>query len=563
MNQSMENPVIDRSVDLPDSRRQDHAWSDINLLVKLIKKCVAEDREEDALRIFNSADPIDQLQGSSLLLWAQTAELLGKTDTARRAYEKAMADPAVTAHALKALAYMALESGDCLAAEKLLAEARSKGVSPAVISQIESDMTAAAEDEPDFDPEPLRNTRREQAIQKMLLLFQGKRGVHARQWYDRSRDQTGYVPVEEPLSYDLIAKHLDGTLTLGVYPLLDDNTVFFAALDIDVRKAMVQEFCENPSCRSKLFGEIKACLREIKAWSEARNLPVVFEYSGMKGVHAWYFFEKPLPAGCAISLLQECVRSISSVHGDLNIEIFPRQEAQTGKGYGNLIKLPLGVHRKTGKRSVFLDDSCAAIGDNMPFLLAIKRIPSSLVDELIQKWNEARYAGKVKQIPSALEGSSGCEIQRVHPIIEKCAVINWLVKKAKSERHLTFAERKVLLGVFGHLQGGEKILHDIIRNCADYSPQITDHYISKLKGTPLGCNKIRRLLFYLEGIVECACAFTENGDYASPVNHFTSAQPANDHIARPSLPDVASLVAEIAKLRADLNEIRNQIGWKG
>ena len=37
--------------------------------------------------------------------------------------------------------------------------------------------------------------------------------------------------------------------------------------------------------------------------------------------------------------------------------MFPKQIKVVEGGFGNLVKLPLGVHRKTGQRSYFLDDN--------------------------------------------------------------------------------------------------------------------------------------------------------------------------------------------------------------
>jgi len=39
------------------------------------------------------------------------------------------------------------------------------------------------------------------------------------------------------------------------------------------------------------------------------------------------------------------------------IEVFPKQDDMDGKGFGNLIRLPLGIHRRTGVRTVFVKDA--------------------------------------------------------------------------------------------------------------------------------------------------------------------------------------------------------------
>jgi len=418
-------------------------------------------------------------------------------------------------------------------------------------------MASCSASEPEFDLVPARDLARERAIQKVLMLFQGKKGVHARQWYDRSKDACGYVPVDEPLTADLIGRHLDGAITLGIYPLMDDNHVFLAALDVDVRKSSLRDFLEDPAARGSIFSAMKAYLLEVKAWSDARNLPVVFEYSGMKGVHAWYFFERPVPAGFAIGLLQDCVGSIRSLPEDLHVEIFPRQERQGGKGFGNLIKLPLGVHRKSGKKSVFLTERLEVVADQYAFLLSIERVSSGVIDSLYESWREAALAKKVAAIAERTSPCEGTGRLPDHIIFRKCPVLGWLAHKAEREGHLTFVERKVLLGVLGHVDGGRQLLHGIISRCGDYSPQITDHYISKLKGTPLGCNRIRRLLFYLDGVVRCDCVF-EGGEheYATPLNHMAETRAQTFKEAEQTGTDQSDITAEVRELRAELARLK-------
>ncbi|QBD83659.1 hypothetical protein EPA93_33030 [Ktedonosporobacter rubrisoli] len=59
-----------------------------------------------------------------------------------------------------------------------------------------------------------------------------------------------------------------------------------------------------------------------------------------RGGHLWIFFTQPLPAAQARTwLLPWC---------PVGIEFYPKQDQSTG--YGSLIRLPLGVHRLTGKR---------------------------------------------------------------------------------------------------------------------------------------------------------------------------------------------------------------------
>jgi len=561
MNQSLEKHNHSEQATLGSEQKSDNVRADIKLLTRLVQKCIVEDREDDAARIFESIDMQALCGGEELILWARTAELLGKVQHAHEAYQKASEDPSVAPQALSALAQIELARGREDEAEEFLEKACTQGMSPACKQLITQEIERTIAPEPLFEPFPLRDASREHAISRMLTLFRGKHGVHARQWYDRSKDQTGYVPVHEPLSRDIMEKHLNGSITVGVYPLTDDNTVYFAALDIDVQKSSLAEFLEDPVKRSSVFSGIKEYMAKIYEWSKERRIPVVFEFSGFKGVHAWYFFEKPIPAACAADLLNGCIASVGNPPPETHVEIFPRQDAHTGKGFGNLIKLPLGIHKKSKRKSIFLSHRGEPIHDGLEYINQIQLIPHDMLEEMCSSWRERLTAKKVAKLPERFEERQhGTQMDNNHEIIKRCAMIGYLVDKASRESHLSFTERKVLLGVLGHLKNGKQLLHYIIGNCSDYSPSITDHYISKLKGTPLGCNKIRRLLFYLEGVVECRCSFAGGGaEYATPLNHLEVdlRKQNNFSVLEPEKGD--GIEREVSKLRSEIAELRQLV----
>jgi hypothetical protein len=69
----------------------------------------------------------------------------------------------------------------------------------------------------------------------------------------------------------------------------------------------------------------------------------------------------------------------------LHLEFFPKQASVKGKGLGNLIKLPLGIHRRTGRRSQLLDDQGAALADPLGELRAVSRCPRTTVYAAIER----------------------------------------------------------------------------------------------------------------------------------------------------------------------------------
>lgn len=81
---------------------------------------------------------------------------------------------------------------------------------------------------------------RQERVEIFMSYFHGRRDVFARRW-ERADGASGYTPVYidkakalyQPLTIEWIEAHLLGTETLGVYPLLSDNTSCFIAADFD------------------------------------------------------------------------------------------------------------------------------------------------------------------------------------------------------------------------------------------------------------------------------------------------------------------------------------------
>ena len=70
--------------------------------------------------------------------------------------------------------------------------------------------------------------------------------------------------------------------------------------------------------------------------------------------HVWIFFEPRVPAQVAKWLGFRCLELAGL--NPKQVEVFPKQaELSKDRPYGNFVKLPLGVHRKEGKKSRILD----------------------------------------------------------------------------------------------------------------------------------------------------------------------------------------------------------------
>lgn len=186
--------------------------------------------------------------------------------------------------------------------------------------------------------------------------------------------------------------HVAGERTYGHYLIGTDNTCKLFAFDLDLVKegyfislkedeimqggqpCNPREIWQDESHpgREWLVSQLR-CLAEALALKIVRtfdgDIPVAIGYSGGKGLHV-YGFTGSVPAaearGAAVEVLnafncfepskgENFYKHQFGLYRNIEIEVFPKQDSLEGKKLGNLMALPLGIHRKTGKKKFFLD----------------------------------------------------------------------------------------------------------------------------------------------------------------------------------------------------------------
>lgn len=166
-----------------------------------------------------------------------------------------------------------------------------------------------------------------------------------------------------------IQKHLDGFHHIGIYPLLQDNTTWFLAADFDKANWQNEAVTFLNACKEK----------EIPAYLERSR-------SG-NGGHVWIFFDKPYPAirsrKIFISILEQSGTFSMFDKSSSFDRLFPNQDFLSGKGFGNLIALPLFKPTFEKGNSCFVNfESFEPIADQWDFLKKIKRVSTNHLDDL-------------------------------------------------------------------------------------------------------------------------------------------------------------------------------------
>jgi len=123
--------------------------------------------------------------------------------------------------------------------------------------------------------------------------------------------------VQQSVTSDIWDLHLSGERSLGIVPIRDDNTIVFAAIDIDT----------YPLDHKELEANIKAL-----------NLPLVVCRSKSGGAHLYLFVKTP---GAMSEKVRPKLAEWAAELGHSGVEIFPKQDEIRNKDdVGNWINMP-------------------------------------------------------------------------------------------------------------------------------------------------------------------------------------------------------------------------------
>jgi len=414
-----------------------------------------------------------------------------------------------------------------------------RAVAPIVKNEAENDGSTEAEFLPFLD-----YRRRASNLERYMELFQGREDCFARQWVDRSKEASGYVPVRRPFTSADLEDHLSGKKTYGIYLLRSDETVSVGVLDIDLRKRYRSDGKAGVA-KAALRSEIAFVFKQIRDAAARAGLSFLVEFSGGKGYHVWFPAGKPVPAATMRRALSALVKDIAARVEFFDIEVFPKQDSLSGKGLGNLVKLPLGVHRGSGKRSYFLMAGGKDEERQLALVSDFRPAPAARFEAIAATANRAEVvlhpavASLEKRFPELAAVEKGCRI------------ISRVMRSLMAGQEPSERERKVLLGTIGHLRHGREMLHHLLSKAPGYNRPLLDYEISRLRGTPLGCRRIHGLLGYGDGGLDCSFE-SGKGAYSHPLLHLPSWR---DDMCAPKGERITNLQDALVNLKAALEVV--------
>jgi hypothetical protein len=245
-------------------------------------------------------------------------------------------------------------------------------------------------------------SKSDEKVALFMELFRGRTDVYPKRWVNTKKDTTGYSPAcgnewvdgvcrkrsvkcgECPnqafisVTEQTFRDHLLGRHVIGVYPMLQDETCWFLAVDFD---------------KGQWQADVTAFIDTCKA----RGVPHAVERSRSgNGAHVWFFFAAPVSASAARKmgcfLITETMAGRHELPMTSYDRLFPNQDTMPRGGFGNLIALPFQDGPRQLGNSVFVDETWTPFPDQWAILASVQRLQPTEVEALAR---DAARSGQV------------------------------------------------------------------------------------------------------------------------------------------------------------------------
>ena len=171
-----------------------------------------------------------------------------------------------------------------------------------------------------------------------------------------------------PLTDKILLSHLNGAITIGVSPFVDDENVCRGTIDIDAHD--LERFSVEQ--QKRIIERNKNDMVKLYRFFTSSGYTAIVTTCNQTGWH----IDVLSPKTSAQTMRLFLQNAQGKVLGAEKHEIFPKQNrlSETRKGFGNQLKLILGIHPKKKKRVTVFDvdgDKQLNLVDSFNFLLGV------------------------------------------------------------------------------------------------------------------------------------------------------------------------------------------------
>ncbi|WP_423410242.1 TOTE conflict system archaeo-eukaryotic primase domain-containing protein [Heyndrickxia sp. MSNUG] len=160
------------------------------------------------------------------------------------------------------------------------------------------------------------------------------------------------------LNDSMLVTHLDGKLTYGIF----NGGYFNKFITFDV------DFNDAGNARWAALKLIDVLVREFRI----NHQDIHVSLSGSKGYHIDLFFDKPVPVREIRAFFEQVIATVGALP-DGQIEFRP--------SWTQGVKLPLGIHQRTGNRCWFVDNETLAPIKSFGYLLDVQPMDASIITD--------------------------------------------------------------------------------------------------------------------------------------------------------------------------------------
>ena len=301
-------------------------------------------------------------------------------------------------------------------------------------------------------------------------------------------------------------------------------------LDLDIRKPYMKNYAQNQEERIRLTELLRVNCKSLLALCQDSGLFPLVESSGNKGLHFWFFSSEPIACKYWRALGGWLINRLKNVPEELSWEVFPKQDKVSADGLGNLVKLPLGTHQKTGRQSLFIDtESFEPYEDQIEILKNVNKLTKKDFEHILgtitiqncQSGNVKHFEdiefkpAKNNSVPKYLEEvSENFKIDvkiplperntiEVEQILSGCRPMWEIMQKAKNEHFLTQDEKHAFVYVFASIgEEGKVFVHQVMNQLDDYQPDFKLEMVRKIVVGKLSNYKNWILFKNRHGVIE-------------------------------------------------------------
>lgn len=363
-------------------------------------------------------------------------------------------------------------------------------------------------------------------INLYMDLFLGREDIYKEEFDEQGRRR--YQEVAQAVTIQDIRSHFSGERILATYVQRSNATAHYLIFDIDIsKKVLLQSETEQKGIDQYINQAAEMALQLMDVIRQI-GLQGYAEYSGYRGYHVWIFFQDWI-AVRYINYLSDRILQRMELKDDILVEVIPnKSHLRLGKA-GQAIKLPCGIHSKSGQRSQMLNSDLSIVQDVDRYLHDIVRYSLNEVKRASNMAAPQKTSNQIQKLtidPKVIK----CLNTGIKGVLQNCSLMKYMYCKAEKTGYLTHQERLSVLYVFGHMgDEGKEFVHTIMEMTVNYQYHITQKFIDRIPAKPVSCTKLRDQYKQITAEYGCSCVFKRSKNcYPSPVLHAVKLSKENE-----------------------------------